>query len=86
MAICDKCRRVIGDRATRCKYCCKEIIPEIKEDVLIASTNSFQGYEIIEYFDFAYGEIVCPNGILGAITNGTFFTSSALARSCAAPP
>lgn len=78
MAICDKCRRVIGDRAVKCRYCHTERIPDIKEDVIISSSSSFEGYDIIEYFDIAYGEVVCPNGILGAITNGTFSTFSAL--------
>lgn len=79
MAICVNCKKAISDRAVKCRYCYAEQVPDIRGDVLISSTNSFEGYEIIEYFDIAYGEVVCPNGILGAITNGTFFTFSALA-------
>lgn len=79
MAICEKCRKTIGDRATKCKYCCTDRIPNIIDEVIISSTGSFERYDIIEYFDLIYGEVVCPNGLFGAITNGTFFTFSAMA-------
>lgn len=46
--------------------------------VMMTTGPSFEGYRIIEYKDIVCGEIVVPNGILGALTSGTFFTISAL--------
>ncbi len=81
MAVCSNCKKMISPRATKCRFCYTEQIPNFEsEEITLTSTNSIEGYEIIEYCGFIYGEIVCPNGILGALTNGTFFTFSAMAE------
>ncbi len=40
---------------------------------------SFEGYEVTEFCGLLYGEVVVPNGLLGALATGTFFTIDALA-------
>ena len=49
-----------------------------KSLIKITTTNSFDGYYVKDYIDVVNGEIVVPNGILGALTNGIFFTIDAL--------
>jgi uncharacterized protein YbjQ (UPF0145 family) len=46
--------------------------------MIVSSTSTLEGYEIIRFIDMVFGEIVIPNGLLGALTSGTFFTISAL--------
>lgn len=80
MKTCPVCKRSIGDVATKCKYCFTEQVPTVAfDDIILTASQSMEGYEIIEYQGITYGEVVCPNGIFGAITNGTFYTVSALA-------
>lgn len=80
MTKCIKCGREISSRATKCRFCFTDQVVNPKEigDIIISTSNNFEGFEIIEYYDLIHGEIVCPNGLLGAITNGTFFTFSAM--------
>lgn len=81
MAKCTNCNKVISDYATKCKYCFSDQVRKIPEDhVLIVSTPNVEKYEIIEYYGWIYGEVVVPNGILGAITSGTFFTIDSLEK------
>jgi uncharacterized protein YbjQ (UPF0145 family) len=59
----------------------KKLAKEIEENknrIKITTTNSFDGYFVKDYIDVVYGEVVVPNGILGALTSGTFFTIEAL--------
>ena len=49
-----------------------------KLNMIVSSTSTLEGYEIIRFIDMVFGEIVIPNGLLGALTSGTFFTISAL--------
>lgn len=80
MATCTFCGKIVGSGALKCKYCFEDLLPSLDEEFfLMTSGNSFEGYDIIDQYGFVYGEIVCPNGIFGAITNGTFFTFQAMA-------
>ena len=47
-------------------------------ELIISSTPSLEGYSIKQYIDLVFGEIVIPNGLLGAFTSGTYSTISAL--------
>jgi len=49
-----------------------------RQEFMITTGFSFEGYRITEYKGIVYGEIVVPNGLLGALTNGTFFTIESL--------
>lgn len=51
---------------------------KIRRDLIVSTTPTLSGYKIIEYKDIVFGEVVVPNGLLGAFTSGTFFTISAL--------
>lgn len=46
--------------------------------ILLTSTPNLEGYRIVSYITFLSAEIVIPNGILGLMTSGTFFTISAM--------
>ena len=50
------------------------------EDFIISSTPTLSGYIIEEYKGLAFGEVVVPNGIMGVLTSGTFFTVSAVEK------
>lgn len=80
MAVCFSCGKEISPKALKCRYCLAESFPDMPQEVMLSSTSEFVGYEIIEYMGIAYGEAVCPNGIFGALTSGTFFTHSAVAQ------
>lgn len=61
----------------------KEIAEEQKNNeeidrVILTTTNSIEGYKIDKYLGIVCGEVVVPNGLIGAIASGTFFTISAL--------
>lgn len=76
---CSSCNKLIGKFATKCRYCYStQIVDMFQEDIIVSTSGSVEGYEVVDQCGFIYGEVVCPNGILGAITNGTFFTISAL--------
>lgn len=76
MIRCSSCRKELGNGAVRCRYCGAEQFP--LNELIITSSNQIEGYDIYEYYETAYGETVVPNGLLGALTNGTFFTIAAL--------
>lgn len=46
----------------------------------MTTTNSIEGYNIVKYIDLVCGEVVVPNGLLGIITSGTFFTINSLEK------
>lgn len=46
----------------------------------ITTTSEFKLFEIVEYIDLVYGEIVIPNGLVGWWTTGTFYSIEALDR------
>ena len=48
-------------------------VVESKESLSLSTTNGFEGYIIEKYIDIVFGEIIIPNGLLGALTSGTFF-------------
>lgn len=75
---CARCKKYIPSTALRCRHCGEERIPSPLSEVLLTSLPSVPGYEVIELHGVVCGEIVCPNGILGAFTTGTFFTIDAL--------
>lgn len=50
------------------------------DKIMVTTGNDFQGYTIVEYKEIVFGEIVVPNGLLGLVTTGTYFVSSALEK------
>jgi len=79
MRKCSGCGKSIPETAIKCRYCRTEHIPHIADEIIVSTAGSIDGYEVIENHGFVCGEVVCPNGLFGAITNGTFFTFQALA-------
>lgn len=53
-------------------------LQECEKKLILTSTHSIDGYSILTYLGVLSGEIVVPNGLLGAVTSGTFFTIDAL--------
>lgn len=49
-----------------------QIDTEIYKNIIMTTTNSIEGYNIVKYIDLVCGEVVVPNGLLGIITSGTF--------------
>lgn len=50
------------------------------EKILKTSGTGFDGYEIMEYLGMICEEIIIPNGLLGLISHGTFYTIDSLAE------
>lgn len=48
--------------------------------VLCTSGTSFEGYEVMEYLGMICEEITVPNGLLGLISHGTFFTVDSISE------
>lgn len=57
-----------------------QIDTEIYKNIIMTTTNSIEGYNIVKYIDLVCGEVVVPNGLLGIITSGTFFTINSLEK------
>lgn len=51
---------------------------EILKNMVLTTTNSVEGFKIKKYLGVLCGEIVMPNGLLGAFTQGTYFTIESL--------
>lgn len=75
-------KKYIDDLIEEKESILQEIVLEAQEKeskkVLIVNTPYLEGYEIEEYLEIISADIVVPNGLLGALTNGTFFTIDAM--------
>ena len=78
MSVCPNCHKPLAGGAVKCLNCGKVIFP--LNDIIMTSTNCIEGYEIYAYYETICAETVIPNGLLGALTTGTFFTISAVSE------